>query len=160
MITYFLIHKTKIMVSGLITSWQIDGEEVETVTDFIFLGSKIIEDSDCSHEIKRRLLLGRKAMTNLDSILKSRDITLLPKVHIVKAMVFPVVMYGCESWTIRKLRIASLCPMQHTACLGLVHGDDPEGCCGEGGGRGVHVWDRMYTRGGFMSMYGKTNTVL
>ena len=102
MITYFLIHKTKIMVSGLITSWQIDGEEVETVTDFIFLGSKIIEDSDCSHEIKRRLLLGRKAMTNLDSILKSRDITLLPKVHIVKAMVFPVVMYGCESWTIKK----------------------------------------------------------
>ena len=103
MITYFLIHKTKIMVSGLITSWQIDGEEVETVTDFIFLGSKIIEDSDCSHEIKRRLLLGRKAMTNLDSILKSRDITLLPKVHIVKAMVFPVVMYGCESWTIKKV---------------------------------------------------------
>ena len=97
MITYFLIHKTKIMVSGLITSWQIDGEEVETVTDFIFLGSKIIEDSDCSHEIKRRLLLGRKAMTNLDSILKSRDITLLPKVHIVKAMAFPVVMHGCES---------------------------------------------------------------
>ena len=90
------IQKTKIMVSGLITSWQIDGEEVETVTDFIFLGSKIIEDSDCSHEIKRRLLLGRKAMTNLDSILKSRDITLLPKVHIVKAMVFLVVMCRWE----------------------------------------------------------------
>ena len=104
MITYFLIHKTKIMVSGLITSWQIDGETVEAVTDFIFLSSKITADGDCSHEIKRRLLLGRKAMTNLDSILKSRDITLLPKVHIVKAMVFPVVMYGCESWTIKKAK--------------------------------------------------------
>ena len=103
MITYFLIHKTKIMASGLITLWQIGGEKVETVTDFIFLGSKIIEDSDCSHEIKRRLLLGRKAMTNLDSILKSRNITLSIKVHIVKAMVFPVVMYGHESWTIKKV---------------------------------------------------------
>jgi len=90
------------MASGLITSWQIYGEKVETVTDFIFLGSKIIEDSDCSHEIKRHLLLGKKAMTNLDSILKSRDITLPTKDHIVKAMVFPVVMYGCESWTITK----------------------------------------------------------
>ena len=90
------------MASGLITLWQIDGEKVETVTDFIFLGSKITADSDCSHEIKRHLLLGRKAMTNLGSILKSRDIILLTKVHIVKAMIFPVVMYRCESWTIRK----------------------------------------------------------
>ena len=96
------IQKTKIMASGLVTSWQIDGETVETVTDFIFLGSKITADGDCSHEIKRHLLLGRKAMTKLDSILKSRDITLPTKVHLVKAMVFPVVMYGCESWTIKK----------------------------------------------------------
>ena len=92
----------KIMASGPITSWEIDGETVETVSDFIFLGSKIIADSDCSHEIKRRLLLGRKVMTNLDSIFKSRDITLSTKVHLVKAMVFPVVTYGCESWTIKK----------------------------------------------------------
>ena len=91
------IQKTKIMGFGPITSWQTDRETMETVSDFIFLGSKIIADGDCSHEIKRRLLLGRKAMTNLDSILKSRDITLLTKVHIVKAIVFPVVMYGCES---------------------------------------------------------------
>ena len=90
------------MASGPITLWQIDGETMETVTDFIFLGSKITADGDCSHEIKRRLLLRRKAMTNLDSILKSRDITLLTKVCIIKAMVFPVVMYGCESWTIKK----------------------------------------------------------
>ena len=96
------IHKTKIMASGPITSWQIDGVTMETVTDFIFLGSKITVDGDCSHEIKRRLLLGRKVMTNLDSILKSRHITLPTKVHLVKAMVFPVVMYGCESWTIKK----------------------------------------------------------
>ena len=96
------IQKTKIMASGPITSWQIDGETMETVTDFIFLGSKITSDGDCSHEIKRRLLLGRKVMTNLDSILKSRDITLSTKVHLVKAMVFPVVMYGCERWTIKK----------------------------------------------------------
>ena len=94
--------KTKIMASGSITSWQIDGETMETVTDFIFLGSKITEDGDCSHEIKRCLLLGRKAMTNLDSILKSRDITLPTKVCLVKALVLPVVMYGCESWTIKK----------------------------------------------------------
>ena len=93
------IQKTKIMASGPITSWQIDGE---TVSDFIFLGSKITADGDCSHEIKRRLLLGRKFMTNLDNILKSRHITLPTKVHLVKAMVFPVVMYGCESWTIKK----------------------------------------------------------
>ena len=93
------IQKTKIMASGLITSWQIDGE---TVTDFILRGSKITVDSDCSHEIKRHLLLGRKVMTNLDGILKSRDITLPTKIHLVKAMVFPVVMYGCESWTIKK----------------------------------------------------------
>jgi len=90
------------MASGPITSWQIDGETVETVADFIFLGSKIIADGDCSHEIKSRLLLGRKVITNLDSILKSRDVTLLTKVRLVKAMVFPVVMYGCESWTIKK----------------------------------------------------------
>ena len=96
------IQKTKIMVSGPITSWQINGETMETVTDFTFLCSKITEDSDFSHEIKRHLLLGRKAMTNLFSILKSRDITLPTKVYLVKAMVFPVVMYGCESWTIRK----------------------------------------------------------
>ena len=96
------IQKTTIMASGPITSWRIDGETVETVTDFIFLGSQITADGDCSHEIKRRLLLGRKAMTNLDSILKSRDITFPTKVHLVKAMAFPVVMYGCESWTIKK----------------------------------------------------------
>ena len=96
------IWKTKIMASGPITSRQIDGETVETGTDFIFLGSKITADGDCSHEIKRRFLIGRKAMTNLDSILKSRDITLSSKVCLVKAMVFPVVMYGCESWTIKK----------------------------------------------------------
>jgi len=96
------IQKTKIMASGPITSWQIDGETVETVSDFIFGGSKITADGDCSHEIKRRLLLGRKVMTNLDSILKSRDITLPTKVHLVKAMVFPVVMYGCEIWTVKK----------------------------------------------------------
>ena len=96
------IHKTKIMAPGLITSWEIDGETVETVSDFIFWGSKIAADGDCSHEIKRRLLLGRKVMTSLDSIFKSRDITLLTKVRLVKAMVFPVVMYGCEIWTVKK----------------------------------------------------------
>ena len=96
------IQKTKIMASGPITSWQIDGATVETVTDFIFAGFQITADGDCSHEIKRHFLLGRNAMTNLDSILKSRDITLSTKVHLVKAMVFPVVMYGCESWTIKK----------------------------------------------------------
>ena len=95
------IQKTKIMASGPITSWQIDGETVETVTDFILGGSKIIADTDYSHEIKRRLLFGRKVMTNLESISKSRDITLPTKVHLVKAMVFPVVIYGCESWTIK-----------------------------------------------------------
>ena len=96
------IQKTKIMASGPTTSWQIDGETIETVTDFIFLGSKITADGDCSHEIKRRLLLGRKTMINLDSILKSRDTTLPTKVCLDSAMVFPVVMYGCESWTIKK----------------------------------------------------------
>ena len=96
------IQKTKIMASGPITSWQIDGETVETVSDFIFLGSKITADGDCSHEIKRHLLLGSKVMTKLDSVLKSRDITLPTKVHLVKAMVFPVVMYGCKSWAIKK----------------------------------------------------------
>ena len=98
----FNIQTTKIMASGPITSWKIVGEIVETLSDFIFLGSKITADGDCSHEIKRRLLLGRKVMTNLDSILESRDITLPTKVHLVKAMVFPVVMYGCESWTVKK----------------------------------------------------------
>ena len=96
------IQKTKIMASGPITSWQINGEEVETVANFIFLGSKITADGDCSCEIKRRLVLGRKVMTNLDSILKGRDITLPTKVHLVKAMIFPVVMYGYESWTVKK----------------------------------------------------------
>ena len=96
------IQKTKIMASGPITSWHIDGETVETVADFIFLGSKITADGDCSHEIKRRLFLGRKVMTNLDSILKSRDITLPTKVRLIKSMVFPVVMYGCESWAVKK----------------------------------------------------------
>ena len=102
------IQKTKIMSSGPISSWQIDGETVETVADFILGGSKITADGDCSREIKRRLLLGRKVMTNLDSVLKSRDITLPTKVHLVKAMVFPVVMYGCESWTIKKLSAEEL----------------------------------------------------
>ena len=96
------IQKTKIMASDPITSWEIDGETVETVSDFTFLGSKITADGDCSHEIKRHLLLGRKVMTNLDSILKSRDITLPTMIYLVKAMVFPVVMYGCESWTVKK----------------------------------------------------------
>ena len=96
------IQKTKIMASSPITSWQIEEETMETVRDFILLGSKITADGDCSHEIKRRLLLGRKTITNLDSIFKSRDITLSTKVHLVKAMVFPVVMYGCESWTVKK----------------------------------------------------------
>ena len=96
------IQKTKIMASGPINSWEIDGETVETVADLIFLGSKITADGDCSHEIKRCLLLGRKAMTNLDSILRSSDIILLIKIHLIKAMVFPVVLYGCESWAIRK----------------------------------------------------------
>ena len=98
----FNIQKTKIMASGPITSWQIDGETMETVTDFVFFSSKITADGGCSHEIKRHLLLGRKAMTNLNSILKSRDITLPRKVHIVEALVFPIVIYGCESWTIKK----------------------------------------------------------
>ena len=96
------IQKMKIMASGPITSWEIDGETLETVSDFIFGGSQITADGDCSHEIKRRFLLGRKVMTNLDSIFKSRNITLSTKVHLVKAMIFPVVMYGCESWTIKK----------------------------------------------------------
>ena len=102
------IQKTKILASGPITSWQVAGETVETVADFIFLGSKITADGDCSHELKRCLLLGRKAMTTIDSILKSRDITLPRKVHLIKAMVFPVVIYGCENWTIRKLSAEEL----------------------------------------------------
>ena len=96
------IQKTKIMASGPITSWEIDGETMKTVADFIFLGSKITADGDCSHELKRRLLIGRKVMTNVGSILKSRDITLSRKIRLVKAIVFPVVMYGCESWTVKK----------------------------------------------------------
>ena len=107
------IQKTKIMASGPIISWEIDGKAVETVSDFIFRGSKITADGDCSHEIKRRLLLGRKVMTNLDSIFKSRDITLLTKGHLVKAMVFPVVMYGCESWTVKR---AERQRMMHLNC--------------------------------------------
>ena len=106
------IQKTKIVASGPINSWQIDGETMETVTDFIFLGSNITLDGDCNHEIKRHLLLGRKAMLNLDSILKSRDITLPIKIHIVKAMVFPVVMYGCESWTIKKAECQRIDPFE------------------------------------------------
>ena len=102
------IQKTEIMASGPITSWQIDGETVETVADFIWGGSKITADGDCNHEIKRRLLLGRKVMTNLDSILKSRDITLPTKVHLVTAMVFPVVIYACESWTVKKAKCQEL----------------------------------------------------
>ena len=102
------IQKTKIMASGPITSWQTDGETMETVSDFIFLGSNITADGDCSHEIKRHLLLGRKVMTNLYCILKSRDITLLTKVRLVKAMVFPIVMYGCESWTVKKAELEEL----------------------------------------------------
>ena len=104
----FNIQKTKIMASGPITSWQIDGGKMETVTDFIFLGSKITVDGGFSHEIKRRLLLGRKAITNLDSILKSRDIIMPTNIHIVKAMVFPIVMYGCEKWTIKKAECLKL----------------------------------------------------
>ena len=119
------IQKTKIMASGLITSWQIDGETVETVSDFIFGGSKITADGDCSHEIKRHLLLGRKVMTNLDSIFKSRDITLSTKDRLVKTMVFPVILYGCESWSIKKAdcqRIDALnCSVGEDSCefLGL-----------------------------------------
>ena len=109
----FNIQKTKIMTSSPITSWQIDGETVETVADFIFLGSKITADGDCSHEIKRRLLLGRKVMTNLDSKLKKRDITLATKVHIVKAMVFPGVMYGGESWTIKRAECQRMLKLLH-----------------------------------------------
>ena len=104
----YYISVLKIMASGHITSWQIDGETVETVSDFIFLDSKITADGDCSHEIKRCLLLGRRVMTNLDSIFKTRDITLLTKVHLVKAMFFPVVMYGCESWTVKKVSAKEL----------------------------------------------------
>ena len=114
----FNIEKTKIMASGPITSWQIDGERVETVADFIFLGSKITADGDCSHEIKRRLLLGRNVMMNLDSILKNRDITLPTEVHLVKAVVFPVVMYGCENWTVKKAEC------QKIGALNCVVGED------------------------------------
>ena len=114
------IWKTKIMASGPITSWQIDGETVETVTDFIFEGSKITTDGDCSHEIKKHLLRGRKAITNLDSLLKSRNITLPKKVHLVKAMVFPVVMYGCESWTIKKAEHWKIDAFELRCCRGLL----------------------------------------
>ena len=116
------IQKTKVMASGPISSWQIDGETVETVTDFILGGSKITAESDCSQEIKRRLLLGRKVMTNLDSVLKSRDITLPTKVHLVKALVFPIVMCGCESWTIKKaVQFSSVAQSCLTLC-------DPMNC--------------------------------
>ena len=104
------IPKTKVMASGAITSWQIDGKTMETMTDFIFLGSEITADGDCSHEIKRCLLLGRKSITNLDSVLKSKDITLPTKVHIVKAMIFPVGMYGCENWTMKKAECQRIMP--------------------------------------------------
>ena len=113
------IQKTKITTYGPTTSWQIDGETVETVKDFIFLGCKITADGDCSHEIKRRLLLGRKAMTNQNSILKSRDISLLTKVHLIRAMVFPVVTYGCESWTIMKAVAAAAAAKLLQSCLTL-----------------------------------------
>ena len=116
----FNIQKTKIMASGPITSWQTDGETVETVSDFIFLGSKITADSDCSHEIKRRLLFGRKVMTNLDSILKSRDVTLPTKARPVKAMVFPVVMYGCESWIIKKAECRRIDAFELWCCRRLL----------------------------------------
>ena len=123
------IQKTKIMASGPITSWQIDGETMETVADFIFLGSKITAGGDCSHEIKRPLLLGRKVMTNLDSILKSRDITLPTKFGLVKAMVFPVVMYGCESWTVKKAESQRLmllkCGAGEDSCESLGLQGDP-----------------------------------
>ena len=134
------IQKIKIMVSGPITAWQIDGETVETVTDFTFGGSKITADGDCSHEIKRRLLLGRKAMTNLESIFKSRDITLPAKVHLVKVMVFPVVMYGCESWTIKKAESGwHDMDMSLSKRRGLVQGG--LACCGPWGHRVGHDWE-------------------
>ena len=114
------IQKTQIMSSSPITSWQIDGETVETVSDFVFWGSKITADGDCSHEIKRHLLLGRKAMTNLDRILKSRDISLPTKVHLVKVMVFPVVMYGCESWTIKKAECQRIDTFELWCCRRLL----------------------------------------
>ena len=117
------IQKTKIMASSPITSWQIDREIVETVSDFIFGGSKITADGDCSHETKRRLLLGRKVMTNVDSILKSRNITLPIKVHLVKAMVFPVVMYGCESWTVKKAECRRI-DQKHQLLLNCGVGED------------------------------------
>ena len=115
-----IFQKSKIMASGPITSWQIYEETVETVADFVFLGSKITTDGDCSHEIKRRLLLGRKALSNLDSILKSRDITLSTKVHLVKALVFPVVMYGCESWTIKKAECQRIDAFELWCCRRLL----------------------------------------
>ena len=114
------IQKTKIMASDPIISWQIDGEPVETVSDFIFGGSKITEDGDCSHEIKRRLLLGRKVMTDLNSILKSRDITLPTKVHLVKALVFPVFIYGCESWTVKKAECRRIGAFELWCCRRLL----------------------------------------
>ena len=123
----FNIQKTKMMASGPITSWEIDGETVETVADFIFLGSKITADGDCSNEIKRLLLLGRKVMTNLDSILKSRDITLPTKVCLVKAMVFPVVLYRCESWTVKKAAAAAAKSLQSCPTLCDPIGGSPPG---------------------------------
>ena len=117
------IQKTKIMASGPITSWEIDGETVEIVSDFILGGSKITTDGDCSHEIKRRLLLGRKVMTNLDSMFKSRDITLPTNVHLIKAMVFPVVIYGCESWTVKKAECRRIDALELWCWRRLLQGD-------------------------------------
>ena len=136
------IQKTKIMAYGPITSWEIDGETVETVSDFILGGSKITADGDCSHEIKRRLLLGRKVMTNLDSILKSRDITLPTKVHLVKAMVFPVVMCGCESWTVKKVKRQRIGAFELWCCRILFAAPRENG-------------QRILARGRFLSFLGK-----
>ena len=143
------IQKTKVMASGPITSWEIDGETVETVSDFIFLGSKITADGDCSHEIKRRLLLGRKVMSNLDSIFKSRYIILPTEVHLVKAMVFPVVMYE----TSRQSRFDARYWMLGAGALGR-----PRGMVW--GGRRVQDGEHMYTCGGFILIFGKTNTIM
>ena len=152
----FRSQKTKIMASGPITSWQIDGETVETVADFILGGSKITVDGDCSHEIKRHLLRGRKVMTNLDSILKRRDITLPTEVCIVKAMVFPVAMYRCESWTIKK---AELQRTDVFKLWGWCTGTTQRNGMGREEGGGFRMGNTWYTCGGFIFIYGKTNTI-
>ena len=161
------IQKTKIMTSGPSTSWEIDGETVETVADFIFLGSKITADGDCSHEIKRCLLFGRKVMTRLDSILKSRDITLPRKVHLVKAVVFPVVMYGYEKWTIKKAESQRIdafelwCWKRLESPLDSNQSILKEICLYSLEGLIlVQDGEHVYTHGGFMLLYGKTNTIL